>query len=268
MYVDRITSSWDWTIQPITSLSPDNERLWWENRPSFVQVSTSPLLAPTVGNYYDIDLTNLYNQWQSGAVSNYGVQLRPTSTNNEFNVFASSENATATWRPQLIVVESKEILVCHVDNVAGKIDLILVAAKANHLGNPSHTYGGISDYGPIAMGASGIGKEDTDGNGVDDGCEIPNTCPCWAQAQLQAVTAANFEPSLSCDGLFAPNYPAVAAILDSSYTFIFLAEIHRSGPYCADFRLIDIPISTEEAEVCIAQIAQRCADIGQPIIPD
>jgi len=108
MYLDRITSSWDWTTQLISPLSPDNERLWWVNRPSFIQISTSPLSAPTVGNYYDINITDLYNQWRSGAVSNYGVQLRPTSTHNEFNVFASSENATAAWRPQLIVVGSDE----------------------------------------------------------------------------------------------------------------------------------------------------------------
>lgn len=102
MNLDRVTSSWDWTTQPITSLSPDNQRLWWANRPSFTQLSTSPLPAPVVGSYYNIDVTGLYNQWQSGAVSNYGIQLRPTGTNNQWDVFASSENAAA-WRPTLIV---------------------------------------------------------------------------------------------------------------------------------------------------------------------
>ena len=56
---------------------------------------------------------------------------------------------------------------------AGKIDLIEVSKKANHLGNLSHTYGGISDYRPGSLGASGEGSEDSDGDGIDDGCEFP-----------------------------------------------------------------------------------------------
>lgn len=99
MHLDRVTSAWDWTTQPITPFSPDNQRLWWINRPTYVQMST--ISAPTPGNYYEIDITALYNQWQSGAVPNFGVQLRPVLTNNYWNVFASSENATAAWRPQL-----------------------------------------------------------------------------------------------------------------------------------------------------------------------
>ena len=79
MNLDRVTSVWDWTTQPIAALSPDNQRLWWANRPSFAQLSTSPLVAPAVGSYYDINVTGLYNSWQSGAMPNFGVQLRPTA---------------------------------------------------------------------------------------------------------------------------------------------------------------------------------------------
>ncbi|MCW8925885.1 MAG: hypothetical protein OQJ84_06480 [Xanthomonadales bacterium] len=56
---------------------------------------------------------------------------------------------------------------------AGKIDLIEVSKKANHLGNLSHAYDGISDYRPEFLSASGEGKEDSDGDGIDDGCEFP-----------------------------------------------------------------------------------------------
>lgn len=101
MFLDRVTASWDWTTQPIAPGSPDNLRLWWANRPTFAQVSL--IAAPSVGGYYEIDITSLYNQWQSGAVPNFGVQLRPINTNNYWNIFASSENADAARRPQLIV---------------------------------------------------------------------------------------------------------------------------------------------------------------------
>ncbi len=103
MFVDQVTSAWNWTTQAITALSPDNLRLWWANRPSATQIST--VAAPTVGSYTDIDVTGLYNQWQSGAAPNFGVQLRPTGTSNQWNYFASSENATTAFRPQLIINE-------------------------------------------------------------------------------------------------------------------------------------------------------------------
>jgi hypothetical protein len=54
---------------------------------------------------------------------------------------------------------------------AGKIDLIVVANVAKHLGNPSHIYDEIPDYRPSDVGASGDGTEDSNGDGIDDGCE-------------------------------------------------------------------------------------------------
>ena len=54
---------------------------------------------------------------------------------------------------------------------AGKIDLISVAKASKHLGKPSHMYDGISDYTPEEVYASGDSKEDSNGDGIDDGCE-------------------------------------------------------------------------------------------------
>lgn len=68
---------------------------------------------------------------------------------------------------------------------AGKIDLIEVAKANKHLNNQSHEYDGISDYLPEEVDASGEGKEDSNGDGIDDGCEPPPACPCadmWATA--------------------------------------------------------------------------------------
>ena len=87
-YLDQVTSSWD-------------EATTWAARPSYSPLGQ--LAAPVVGSYYDIDITDLYNQWQSGVAPNFGVQLRPTGNNNLWDVFGSSENTTAEWRPELIV---------------------------------------------------------------------------------------------------------------------------------------------------------------------
>jgi hypothetical protein len=72
---------------------------------------------------------------------------------------------------------------------AGKIDLIEVANSSKHLNNPSHTYDGIDDYLPEDVGASGEGDEDSNGDGVDDGCEPPvvASCPCWTSEVLDSV---------------------------------------------------------------------------------
>ena len=81
---------------------------------------------------------------------------------------------------------------------AGKIDLIEVANANRHLLNPSHMYDGISDYLPEDIGASGEGKEDTNGDGIDDGCEPPTlACPCWDTfTESELVAAFNaFPPS-------------------------------------------------------------------------
>jgi hypothetical protein len=74
----------------------------------------------------------------------------------------------------------------HLDNDwfcpdAGKIDLIEVAKPNKHLDNDLHSYDGISDYLPGEIGASGEGDEDSNGDGIDDGCETEEllTCLCW-----------------------------------------------------------------------------------------
>ena len=70
---------------------------------------------------------------------------------------------------------------------AGKIDLISVAKVSKHLDKSSHTFDGISDYRPADVGASGEGNEDSDGDGIDDGCQPPVECPCWSQAGLDSL---------------------------------------------------------------------------------
>ena len=102
MVLDRVTSDWDWTTEPLDAGTLDNERLWWDDRPSFVPVSSS-LPAPAIASFYEIDVTEVVNGQVSGAYNNYGFQLRPESRIAEFNYFASSENGNQEWRPKLVL---------------------------------------------------------------------------------------------------------------------------------------------------------------------
>ena len=107
MTLFRITQFWDWKTQ---GNGTDRLRLWWADQPSTVPTGANgtthaaTLPAPTVGAFYDIDVTDIYTFWKANPTMNFGLELRPTLTSNYWNVFASSENLTAAWRPQLIVV--------------------------------------------------------------------------------------------------------------------------------------------------------------------
>jgi len=157
---------------------------------------------------------------------------------------------------------------------AGKVDLILVASSSAHLGNSSHSWDGIADYDPAEVGASGDGTEDSDGNGVDDGCEPPLPCPCWAESDLLSVTAANHLAANSCSAV--SNLPLAAIIQndqelnDPEVEGGFTAFASDQAPsLCAtrDFEPFLRLISAGEAAACISQIASRCAAIGDPLTP-
>jgi serine/threonine protein kinase len=97
--VYRIAAPWDWTVHGTGS---DRNRLWWADQPAVVQWG-GPLPAPTAESFYDIDITELYNAWQSGRLPNYGIELRPTANSNNFDVFKSSRSSESAKRPQLLI---------------------------------------------------------------------------------------------------------------------------------------------------------------------
>lgn len=152
---------------------------------------------------------------------------------------------------------------------AGKIDLIVVAKARKHLENDSHSFDGISDYDPIAEGASGSGTEDTDGDGIDEGCEIPVACPCWEEFELQAVTAENMA-EYSCSE--SSSYPYGAVLANEEVGFGAVHDQNYAGFYCATYIIdgniyTDMNVEMEEADACIEQISDRCAVLGDPIKP-
>lgn len=165
---------------------------------------------------------------------------------------------------------------------AGKVDLILVAKAAKHLGNENHSWDGLSDYDPFAVGASGDSTEDANGDGIDDGCEVPTavTCPCWDEQDLMVVTAENQLSFTSCSDV-NPNfaYPAGAIIQNvpgstpdleggfAAYNLFWNAELLRGCQTREQWtrNIGVVPTTEQEAAVCIDQIAARCAAIGDSI---
>ncbi len=108
LYLDRIIEFWDWRIQ---GTGADRLRLWWTDKPQAVQWISTALLAPVIGEWYSIDITDLYNAWQNGTHPNYGLQLRPVSIDNRWSEFYSSDYAgDPTLRPRLVVTPIRGII--------------------------------------------------------------------------------------------------------------------------------------------------------------
>lgn len=107
MHLDRVTSEWDWTDNPLDSGTLDQDRLWWDDRPSYVP-TLSFLAAPLEMTLYSIDISDIVNGQLASTYDNYGVQLRPISNNQDFNYFASADHANEAWRPRLILETQNE----------------------------------------------------------------------------------------------------------------------------------------------------------------
>ena len=102
MYLDRITGFWDWRTQ---GTGCDRLRLWWTDRPAATQWVPNQITNAIVGQWYAVDITDLYNAWQNGTYPNYGLQLRPANSfNNNFNDFYSSDYVgDPSLRPKLVI---------------------------------------------------------------------------------------------------------------------------------------------------------------------
>jgi hypothetical protein len=101
MYLDRIRQAWDWRT---SGTGQDRERLWWADRPAATQWLPNTIPAPVPGQWYAVDITGLYNAWQSGLYPNYGLQLRPQLNSNNYDAFYSADyTGDPTLRPKLVI---------------------------------------------------------------------------------------------------------------------------------------------------------------------
>ncbi len=110
MFLDRITQSWDWQTQGTGS---DFERLWWNDRPATTRWHEEPISNPAAGQWYAVNVTELYNAWQDGLYQNHGLQLRPAEYfNDDFNEFYSADYTNnPALRPKLVITPSPVITV-------------------------------------------------------------------------------------------------------------------------------------------------------------
>lgn len=89
-----IDESWGWQT---------GDRLWWRNRPTAMHKAIS-MAAPDPDSWVSIDITDVYNSWQSRIQSNFGIALIPVSTNNAFDQFRSSRFADEEYRPRIVII--------------------------------------------------------------------------------------------------------------------------------------------------------------------
>jgi surface antigen len=102
----KITQAWDWTT---TGTGSDKLRLWWVDQPNATPLvafgsRATTLPAPTLNSFYDVEITDQYNAWKSNPGQNFGLELRPILTSNNWNYFYSSDYLVdPSKRPQLII---------------------------------------------------------------------------------------------------------------------------------------------------------------------
>src|SRR5262249_37284366 len=89
------------------------------------------------GGWINIDITAAVNAWLSNPAANLGVLLRPTSNNNNFDDFVSSNavGADAQYMPQLVIqTGSPSITLLNDDNFTVAVDgSVVMAPTGNHV---------------------------------------------------------------------------------------------------------------------------------------
>lgn len=89
MDVFAITSGWD-------------EVTGWVGTLGTQYFTTTPV--PPKSGEFVLDITELYNKWQSGTLTNYGLVFKPLGVNHQFNEFRSSDyTVDPTLRPKLVI---------------------------------------------------------------------------------------------------------------------------------------------------------------------
>ncbi|MBI5017187.1 MAG: choice-of-anchor D domain-containing protein [Deltaproteobacteria bacterium] len=136
MYMDIVTSEWDETTK-------------WANGPTYQNLSIIP--APADIGWYEIDVSALYLQWKSAQLQNFGIQLRPTSINHQFNYFNSSDSADdPPLRPQLVVA-TDAVPRLDVTPTAPPFDNVAVGSTATHTVNVRNGGSGNLVVGTLSL---------------------------------------------------------------------------------------------------------------------
>lgn len=80
----------------------------WNTQPGLTALRNLPT-PPTVGMWFELDLTSLAQGWKAGSPNN-GFTLVPQGTANQWNNYASSRAVDATKRPFLIFDDANPVI--------------------------------------------------------------------------------------------------------------------------------------------------------------
>lgn len=118
--VDSVTLRLYVYEQPAPPWSYPEMSLWtvhgsWFEGMQWPQNTTNATFVRDVGRpesigWFDIDITGIYTQWQSGALANDGIQLRPLTNVANQTYIVSSEAADAEHRPMLVIDPTDKLL--------------------------------------------------------------------------------------------------------------------------------------------------------------
>jgi hypothetical protein len=96
LYVDRIIEPWKWDL---------TKQIWWKDRPGGFPVISEPYPAPRKLHWYVVEITRLYNQWGSGAIGNFGFQIRPSTNYGSIIRFTNNLSLDNSKIPHLLICE-------------------------------------------------------------------------------------------------------------------------------------------------------------------
>jgi hypothetical protein len=94
LFVDRIIEPWKWDL---------TQHIWWKDRPGGFPIVTEALPPPEKTHWYVVEITRLYNQWNSGAIGNFGFQIRPASNYGSIVQFTNNLASDKSRAPHLLL---------------------------------------------------------------------------------------------------------------------------------------------------------------------
>jgi Ca2+-binding RTX toxin-like protein len=94
-----------WTYPEMSLWTVEGE---WSEGMQWPENTTNATFVRNIGKpeergWFEIDITDIYTQWQSGALKNDGIQLRPLTNFANQTYIVSSESADAEHRPMLVI---------------------------------------------------------------------------------------------------------------------------------------------------------------------
>ncbi len=124
---------------------------WYDYNLSYTNIGTTT--EPDIG-WFDIDITQAVNDWLADPQSNFGIQLRPFYTDNNFDRFVSSDaiGDFAQFRPELVISYDNQNFfpTVNLDHGSVAVEMLRLADEVYGPLKPlSHSAEGLGSY-PVA----------------------------------------------------------------------------------------------------------------------